>query len=124
MVERRPRKIAGKRMPAKIKPLSGGRYDVREITRRVLRRMAERKVAPKEMYTHLGWDPSTWSIKTKMERSQFSITDFGRIADYLDAPSGWPFISDEQASQIERLSKAVERLESVGLVPPDGKHKP
>lgn len=81
---------------------TGGRYDIREITVRVDRLRAKRGVEAKDIYTLLGIDKSTWSNKMKMKRSALSIVEVGIIADFLDAPTGWPFIDERFGEYLDR----------------------
>jgi hypothetical protein len=73
----------------------GGRYDMREIAARVDRRRKQRGVTAKELYVDLGLERWDWSKKIRNAGSSFTVEELGRIADLLDAPPGWPFLSDD-----------------------------
>lgn len=97
------------RVPPRSKaPRFGGRYDIRELTIRVVRLMAKRGVTAKQAYSHLGIDKSTWSIKVNLSgTSGFTLWEFGELADFLEAPVGWPFIPEELGELLGAMKKGA-----------------
>jgi hypothetical protein len=75
----------------------GGRFDLREIATRVQRRMIARGVEPKVIQEKLGMKAPDWTKKTSNNGSTFTIGELSRIAAFLEAPPGWPFIDEYQA---------------------------
>jgi hypothetical protein len=85
------------------KRVIGGRFDAREIARRVERARAKRDIPVKaiaqDVWPHRGDEARfDWYKKANLRGSQFTIEELGRIADILDAPPGWPFLPWEVAS--------------------------
>lgn len=79
-------------MATKRRPV--GRYSVKEATAEV-RKAMDRSAPPildKEMAAHLDLDPGSFSNKIRMTKSSFTVEEFGVVADFFDAPPGWPFV--------------------------------
>lgn len=91
--------VAGK------KGRAGGRFDEREISARVEKLRRDRGVEVKEICAAVGLEKWDWSRKVRLDRSSFSIQELGLIADYLDAPTGWPFVALEVGMLLDRLLK-------------------
>lgn len=84
-------------------PAAGGRYDEREIAARVEALRRARGVEVKAICAHLGMEKWDWSRKVRLDRSSFTIDELGRIADFLAAPVGWPFVPTELGEILDRL---------------------
>ena len=82
---------------------SGGRYDEREIAARVDKRRKARGVEIKALCAELGIEKWDWSRKIRLDRSAFTIAELGKLADILEAPTGWPFIAEEVGMILDRL---------------------
>jgi hypothetical protein len=93
------------RVPAKKGRSPGGRFDEREISARVEKLRRDRGVEVKEICAAIGLEKWDWSRKVRLDRSTFSIRELGLIADYLDAPTGWPFVAPEVGQLLDRLLK-------------------
>jgi hypothetical protein len=91
------------RVPAK--KGRGGRFDEREIAARVEKLRRDRGVEVKAICAAIGLEKWDWSRKVRLDRSSFSIAELGLIADYLDAPTGWPFVATEVGQLLDRLIK-------------------
>ena len=90
------------------KTVSTGRYDERLIAARVDARRRAMNVEVKQMCAELGIEKWDWSRKIRGDRSSFSISELSKIADLLQAPTGWPFV-DEQIGQILELQATRTR---------------
>lgn len=92
-------------MPAdkKVLTLPGSRFDVRELTAKVMHVIERRGMDGKEVYGHFGWDRSTWSIKQGLKRSQLTIPEFGVIAELLKMPTAWPFLDERLGATLDRI---------------------
>lgn len=80
---------------------AGGRYDEVEIGRRIDRLRRDRGVEVKTICSALGLEKWDWSRKVRHKGSSFSIEEVARVADYLSAPYGWPFVPEEVGRMIE-----------------------
>ena len=79
-------------MPAKPRVVS--RYSIKEATLRVERAMGRSRppISNKELWTALGMTEDVFSRKIRMSRSEFTLDELGAIADYFEAPQGWPIV--------------------------------
>lgn len=79
-------------MPGKRRLVS--RYSIAEATAEVRKAMGRSRppVADKVMAAELGLNPGSFSAKINMTRSTFTVEEFGKVADFFDAPPGWPFV--------------------------------
>jgi hypothetical protein len=82
----------------------GGRYSPFDIGRRVENRRRDLGVTVAELCAVLDFDKADWSRKWRCSGSSFTIAEVSVIADYLKAPVGWPFIPEEMAELLERMT--------------------
>lgn len=68
------------------------RWTLEIVTARVIARMKERSVPVKAACAALDIDAPSFSRKANLDRSSFTIDEFARLADMLDAPPAWPFV--------------------------------
>lgn len=73
-----------------------------EINARIERRRAERGVTVKALCDAIGIEHYDYSRKIRLKGSSWTILEISRIADHLDAPTGWPFLTDELAEMVDR----------------------
>jgi len=96
--EKRPEDMTREELVAEVHRLRGTkamRYDEREIGRRIEARRRARGVPVAALCEVCGFDKSSWSRKTRVDRSSFTFQEISLIAEALCAPRGWPFIEDE-----------------------------
>jgi hypothetical protein len=68
------------------------RFEYAVIVDRI-RKAIERDGRPaKQVYEAAGIPTDRWYRKMRGDASTFTLDEFGRIADALDAPEGWPFV--------------------------------
>lgn len=66
------------------------------------------RILDKTLASVVGVSPGQFSRKIHMTgESKFTVEEFGALADFFQAPPGWPFISIELAEQMHR---ALDRL--------------
>ena len=80
-------------MATKNRPPS--RYSVAECCLRIEKAMGRSRpaVLNKQLAAELDMNPGTFSHKLRNTgKSTFTVEELGLIADWFDAPPGWPFI--------------------------------
>jgi hypothetical protein len=79
-------------MPKKAKIVS--RYSIKEATLRVEKAMGRSRppIQNKELASALGMGEDVFSRKMRMKRSTFTLDELGAIADFFEAPDGWPVL--------------------------------
>lgn len=92
------------------------RFSRREISDRIEQMRIARGLTAKQVYMALGMEKWNWSrkINTKVP---FDLDDIARVAEFFEAPPGWPFIDDKSAyalQQLERLGLTREKAEHMG----------
>lgn len=87
---------------ARRKAPPGERFSKKVIGRRIDDLRAERGMEAKELYGHMSWDKSEYSRKI---RGLTTVTpgEAEKIAAFLRAPRGWPYVSHEEGQIIEIL---------------------
>lgn len=80
----------------------GERFSKKVIGRRIDDLRAEREMEAKELYGHMGWDKSEYSRKIR-GITAIKPGEAEKIAEYLKAPKGWPYVSSEEGQIIEAL---------------------
>jgi hypothetical protein len=103
-----PRRPYTPPVPSKTKVSGSGRYDEKEIAARVDKLRKARGVEVKVICAAIGLEKWDWSRKVRLDRSSFSIEELSRIADYLSAPPGWPFLPAELGEVLERVLRRGE----------------
>lgn len=70
------------------------RYSIKEATLRVEKAMGRSRpqVQNKELAGALGMAEDVFSRKMRLSRSTFTLDELGAIADFFDAPDGWPVL--------------------------------
>lgn len=66
------------------------RYAV--IIERIEKARSRLGLSTRELAARAGLEGSAWYRKMRQTGSSFTLEEFGRIADALDAPEGWPFV--------------------------------
>lgn len=97
----------------RVRKLGRGRYDPYAIARRVETLRRDRGLSIKEValkvWPHQGDDARhSWSKKCSGKGSAWTIEELGVAADALDAPPGWPFLSDEFSRLVQRWVDAAK----------------
>lgn len=84
-------------MPKKAKIVS--RYSIKEATLRVEKAMGRSrpKIQNKELAAAVGMAEDVFSRKMRRSRSTFTLDELGAIADFFDAPVGWPVLDGDVA---------------------------
>jgi hypothetical protein len=72
------------------------------IGRRIDDLRAERQIEAKELYGHMAWDKSEYSRKIR-GLTAIKPGEAEKVALYLKAPKGWPYVSAEEGVLIEAL---------------------
>jgi hypothetical protein len=86
-------------MPPKKKAPIASRYSIKEATLRIEKAMGRSRprVQNKELAGALGMDEGVFSRKMRQSRSTFSLDELGAIADFFEAPPGWPVLDGDVA---------------------------
>jgi hypothetical protein len=81
-----------------------GRYSYARVTAEIEEALQRRKRgAHKAASTALGMSPPAFSKRlNETEGARFSVEELGLLADHLQAPPGWPFVSWKIAADLER----------------------
>jgi hypothetical protein len=93
MVTEPPGNVRVRSMPPKNRPVS--RYSLQECCIRIVKAMGRSrpKVLRKRLAAELEMDEGTFSHKIRnTPKSSFTIEEIGLVADWFNAPAGWPFI--------------------------------
>lgn len=87
-------------MPRDTPPIS--RYSMKETCLRIQKAAARSRppLRDKEMAAAAGLTKDKYSRKIRMSRSTFTLEELGLIADFFDAPPGWPVV-DADVRRIE-----------------------
>ena len=80
----------------------GERFSKKTIGRRIDDLRAERGMEAKELYQHMSWDKSEYSRKIR-GLTAVKPGEAEKVAAYLKAPKGWPYVSAEEGQIIEIL---------------------
>jgi hypothetical protein len=83
-------------------PLPHARYTLRRTTEEiadVLRRRG--RGSRKEVALAIGLTEQAFSHKMRMVYTSLDIEEIGRIATYLDAPTGWPWVPWSEGERID-----------------------
>jgi hypothetical protein len=87
------------------------RYSTQDATRELRQAMRARGVLQKQLAAAIGASDSSVSQKFKgAGRNSFSLEELGLAADFLRAPSGWPFISWEEGELLDAARKLAEGM--------------
>ena len=91
-------------VPRKSRSDSPGRYDLRDVTRRIASMTYATGKSGKEVAGAVDIEQSQWSRKLANSTSTFTVHELGRVADYFSRLTGrrltgWPFL-DETVSEI------------------------
>lgn len=77
----------------------GTRFDQREIAIRVQKLRERKKVEPKALYDALGIGKGEYSRKER-GITPWTLWEASKIADLLEAPPGWPFVTETEGELI------------------------
>jgi hypothetical protein len=79
-------------MPKKAQRVS--RYSTKEAALRIERAMGRSRpvLSNKEVAAAIEMTDDLFSRKLRMKRSTFTLEEMGAIADFFDAPPGWPVL--------------------------------
>jgi transcriptional regulator with XRE-family HTH domain len=80
----------------------GERFSKKTIGQRIDALRADRKIEAKELYGFMNWDKSEYSRKIR-GLTTVKPGEAEKIAEYLRAPKGWPYVSAEEGQIIEAL---------------------
>lgn len=111
-------------MPPKTPPDS--RYSYTQVVAEIEKRLKTKYGTQALVARALGTDSG--SVRHKLnerEGSRFSVEEIGVIADTLDAPAGWPWLSWDDALRFEayrRLPPAARELLDQLTAKPGGSH--
>lgn len=88
------------------RPTVHGAYDIVRISAEIeaVRRKQDKTV--KETAAAVGIDRKVWYKKRDLDGSSFSFRDISLLAEYFDAPPGWPYIPWELAEDFDRWRKS------------------
>jgi transcriptional regulator with XRE-family HTH domain len=91
-------------MAKRKRQLAVGRYDERVIACRIEELRKKRGVSARELCARIGMGESDYSRKARCIVS-FSLAQYETIATVLDAPLGWPFVTDDVARAFDALAR-------------------
>lgn len=77
----------------------GTRFDQREIAIRVQKLRERREVEPKALYDLIGIGKGEYSRKER-GITPWTLWEISKIADLLDAPPGWPFVTETEGEHL------------------------
>lgn len=83
-----------------------GRYSLRKVALEIDEQLRIRgRGSQKEAAGALGITEQAFSAKLRGVHSNWSVDEIGRLADYWDAPSGWPWIPWKEAEIRDAIAK-------------------
>ena len=94
----------------RVRELGRGRYRPEDIAKAVDRLRIDKGLSVKEVAMQV-WPQQgdgarhTWSKKTARRGSDWTFEEIGVVADVLNAPPGWPFLSDDMTRLLMELVK-------------------
>lgn len=81
-----------------------GRYTLDRATLEIEEQLRRRgRGAQKEVALAIGLDEQAFSHKMRGGKTRFTVEEIGRIADYWNAPRGWPWVSWGEGEIIDAL---------------------
>lgn len=96
---------------SKVLPLSRtGRYSYVDAAYEVQRWMEAERGRKKRIAGALDMDPTGVAPRLRGFRARFSISALGIIADEAGAPPGWPFLSWEDAVELDPRFRGAKTL--------------
>jgi hypothetical protein len=75
------------------------RYSIKEATLRIEKAMGRSRppIQNKELAAAIGMAADVFSRKMRITRSTFTLDELGAIADFFEAPEGWPILDGNVA---------------------------
>jgi hypothetical protein len=91
-------------LPSYLKPVvHRGRYSAKQVSLEITAAIKRKgRGTHKELAAHMGWDSTQLSHRLAGDTTRWKIEQIGAIADFLEAPPGWPFLPWEVAVALFR----------------------
>jgi hypothetical protein len=85
-------------MTPKRSPVRAGRYTLRKVALEIEEQLRRRgRGSQKEAAFGIGLSEQAFSAKQLGKHSNWSVEEIGRLADFWDAPTSWPWIPWDMA---------------------------
>lgn len=81
-------------VPSYLKPVAHrGRYSAKQVSLAIAEAIARKgRGTHKALAAHMGWDSTQLSHRLAGDTVRWKLEGIGAIADFLNAPPGWPFV--------------------------------
>lgn len=81
------------------RPAHVGRYSTKAVSLEIAAAIKRKgRGTHKALAAHMGWGHTQLSHRLAVDTTRWRIEEIGAIADFLDAPPGWPFVAWDVAA--------------------------